>query len=58
MKPSGTVENASQKREKNKSELQAKLLLRYVVDIVRTVKGDPEKVLRAATNYIQNYSSQ
>ena len=27
---------------------QAKLFLRYVDDIVRTVKGDPEKVLRAA----------
>ena len=26
----------------------AKLFLRYVDDIVRTVKGDPEKVLRAA----------
>ena len=35
-------------REKNKSVQQAKLLLRYVDDIVRTVKGDPEKVLRAA----------
>ena len=27
---------------------QAKLFFRYVDDIVRTVKGDPEKVLRAA----------
>ena len=27
---------------------QAKIFLRYVDDIVRTVKGDPEKVLRAA----------
>ena len=27
---------------------QAKLFLRYVDDIVRTVKGDPQKVLRAA----------
>ena len=27
---------------------QAKLILRYVDDIVRTVKGDPEKVLRVA----------
>ena len=27
---------------------QARLFLRYVDDIVRTVKGDPEKVLRAA----------
>ena len=27
---------------------QAKLFLRYVDEIVRTVKGDPEKVLRAA----------
>ena len=35
-------------REKNKSGQQAKLFLRYVDDIVRTVKGDPEKVLRAA----------
>ena len=35
-------------REKNKSVQQAKLILRYVDDIVRTVKGDPEKVLRAA----------
>ena len=32
----------------NKSVQQAKLFLRYVDDIVRTVKGDPEKVLRAA----------
>ena len=35
-------------REKNKSVQQAKFFLRYVYDIVRTVKGDPEKVLRAA----------
>ena len=35
---------------------QAKIFLRYVDDIVRTVKGDPEKVLRAAN--IQIYSSQ
>ena len=27
---------------------QAKLFLRYVDDIVRTVKGEPEKVLRDA----------
>ena len=35
-------------RDKNKSEQQVKLFLRYVDNIVRTVKGDPEKVLRAA----------
>ena len=35
-------------REKNKSGQQSKLFLRYVDDIVRTVKGDPEKLLRAA----------
>ena len=35
-------------REKNKSGQQSKLFLRYVDDIVRTVKEDPEKVLRAA----------
>ena len=35
-------------REKNKSGQQSNLFLRYVDDIVRTVKGDPEKVLRAA----------
>ena len=35
-------------REKNKSGQQSKLFLRYVDDIVRTVKGDPENVLRAA----------
>ena len=35
-------------KKKNKSVQQAKLFLRYVDDIVRTVKGDPEKVLRAA----------
>ena len=35
-------------REKNKSVQQAKLFLRYVDDIVRTAKGDPEKLLRAA----------
>ena len=35
-------------REKNKSGQQSKLFLRYVDDIVRTVKGDPEKKLRAA----------
>ena len=35
-------------REKNKSVQQAKLFLRYVDDIVRTVKGNPEKVLRVA----------
>ena len=34
-------------REKNKSVQQAKLFLRYVDDIVITVKGDSEKVLRA-----------
>ena len=34
-------------REKNKSVQQAKLFRSYVDDIVRTVKGDPEKVLRA-----------
>ena len=34
-------------KEKNKSVQQPKLFLRYVDDIVRTVKGDPEKVLRA-----------
>ena len=34
--------------EKNKSVQQAKLFLRYVDDIVRKVKGDPEKVRRAA----------
>ena len=36
------------RREQNKSVQQAKLFLRYVDDIVSTVKGDPEKVLRAA----------
>ena len=41
-------------REKNKSVLQAKLFLRYVDDIVRTVKGDPEKLLRAANLLHQN----
>ena len=35
-------------REKNKSVQQANLFLRYVDNIVRTVMGDPEKVLRAA----------
>ena len=35
-------------RGENKSGQQSKLFLRYVDDIVRTVKGDPEKVLRAA----------
>ena len=35
-------------REKNKSVQQAKLFFRYVDDIVRTVKCDPQKVLRAA----------
>ena len=35
-------------REKNKSEQHAKLFLSYVDDIVRTVKGDTENVLRAA----------
>ena len=35
-------------REKNKSGQQSKLFLRYVDDILRTVKGDPEKLLRAA----------
>ena len=35
-------------REKNKSGQQSKLFLRHVDDIMRTVKGDPEKVLRAA----------
>ena len=34
-------------REKNKSGQQSKLFLRYVDDIMRTVKDDPEKVLRA-----------
>ena len=33
--------------EKNKSVQQAKLYLRSVEDTVRTVKGDPEKMLRA-----------
>ena len=37
-------------REKNKSVQQAKLFLRYVDDIVRTVKRDPEKVVRAANS--------
>ena len=41
-------------REKNKPVMQAKLFLRYVDDIVRTVKGDPEKVLRAANLLHQN----
>ena len=40
------------KRE-NKSEQQVKLFLRYNDDIVRTVKGDPEKVLRA-TNLLHS----
>ena len=35
-------------REKNESVQQAKLFLRYIDDIVRTVEGDLEKVLRAA----------
>ena len=35
-------------REKNKSVQQTKLILPYVDDIVRTEKGDPEKVLWAA----------
>ena len=35
-------------REKNESVQQAKLFLRYVDDIMRTVKGEPEKVLWAA----------
>ena len=35
-------------REKNNSVQQARLFLRYIDDIVRTVKVDPEKVLRAA----------
>ena len=35
-------------REKYKSVQQAKLFLRYVDNIVRTVKGDFEKMLRAA----------
>ena len=35
-------------RKKSKSVQQAKIFLRYVDDIVRTVKGDPEKKLRAA----------
>ena len=35
-------------REKNKSVQQAKLFLRYIDNTVRTVKGDPEKMLRAA----------
>ena len=35
-------------REKKKSLQQAKFFLRYIDNIVRTVKGDPEKVLRAA----------
>ena len=35
-------------REKNRSVQQAELFLRYVDDIVRTVKVDPEKVLRDA----------
>ena len=45
-------------REKNKSVQQAKSFLRYVDDIVRTVKGDPEKVLRLQTYFIQICSSQ
>ena len=45
-------------REKNKSVQQAKLFLRYVDDIMRTVKGGPEKVLRLQNYYIQIYSSQ
>ena len=36
---------------------QAKLFLRYVDDIVRTVKGDPEKVLRAANLLHPNLQS-
>ena len=35
-------------REKNRSVQQAKLFLRYVDDIIRTVKNGPERVLRAA----------
>ena len=35
-------------REKFKSVQQAKFFLRYVDDTVRSVKGDPTKVLRAA----------
>ena len=44
-------------REKNKSVQQAKLFLRYNDDIVRTVKGDPEKVLRAANSLHPNLQS-
>ena len=42
------------RREQNKSVQQAKLFLRYVDDIVSTVKGDPEKVLRAANSLHPN----
>ena len=35
-------------REKNNSVQQANFFLGYFDDILRTVKGDPEKVLRAA----------
>ena len=40
--------------EKNKSVQQAKFFLRYIDDIVRKMKGDPEKVLRAAYFLHQN----
>ena len=43
-------------RETNKSVQLAKLFLRYVDDIVRTEKGDPEKVLRAANLLQPNLS--
>ena len=36
------------RRKKNRSVQQAKLFFRYVDDVVRRVKGDPENVLRAA----------
>ena len=45
-------------REKNQSVQQAKFFLRYVDDIVRTVKGDPEKCYGLQTYYIQIFSSQ
>ena len=47
MKPSGRVENAPGLSEKIESLQNVEFFLLYVVDIVRTVKGDLEKVLRA-----------
>ena len=38
-------------RDKNKSVQQAKSVLRYVDNIVRTVKGDPEKVLLTSSKF-------